>query len=145
MTSRPAVHRTQISGRLSKSMDKVVLITGAGTGFGRATAELLARHRYTVFAAMRDSNGRNSRHREDLESLASKENIPIQVVEMDVSKDDSVSTAIEQILEHAKRIDVVINNAGVAALGITEAYTPKKIQNLFEVNFFGVARVNRAV
>lgn len=133
------------SATLSRSMNKVVLITGTSTGFGRATAELLGRHGYTVFATMRDPMGRNAKHREALESLASKEKLPIQVVEMDVSDDASVSIAMEQIIERAGRIDVVINNAGVAALGITEAYTVKKIQQLFEVNFFGAARVNRAV
>jgi NAD(P)-dependent dehydrogenase (short-subunit alcohol dehydrogenase family) len=126
-------------------MNKVVLITGTSTGFGRATAERLARHHYTVFATMRDAGGRNAQHREALESLASHEKLPIEVVEMDVSDDASVSAATEQILDRAGRIDVVINNAGVAALGITEAYTLKNIQKLFEVNFFGVARVNRAV
>jgi NAD(P)-dependent dehydrogenase (short-subunit alcohol dehydrogenase family) len=94
---------------------------------------------------MRDSSRRNAGHREALELLAAKEKLPIQVVEMDVSNDGSVSAAIEQILQRAGRIDVVINNAGVAALGITEAYTIEKMQKLFEVNFFGVARVNRAV
>ena len=126
-------------------MDKVVLITGSSTGFGRATAEILGRHGYTVFATMRDPVGRNSKHREALESLASNENVPIHVVEMDVFNETSVSAATEQILKRAGRIDVVINNAGVAALGITEAYTLHEIKNLFEVNVFGVARVNRAV
>ncbi len=126
-------------------MKKVVLITGSSTGFGRATAELLARHGHTVFATMRDTANRNSRHREALESLAVQEKLPIHVVEMDVSADASVLAATEQILKRAGRIDVVINNAGVAALGITEAYTLEKIQKLFDVNFFGVVRVNRAV
>lgn len=126
-------------------MNKVVLITGSSTGFGRATAELLARHDYTVFATMRNSAGRNSKHRDALESLASQEKLPIQVVDMDVSNDSSVLAAAKEILERAGRIDVVINNAGVAALGITEAYTIEQMQKLFEVNFFGVARVNRAV
>jgi NAD(P)-dependent dehydrogenase (short-subunit alcohol dehydrogenase family) len=126
-------------------MNKVILITGSSTGFGRAAAELLGRRGYTVFATMRDIVGRNSKHREAFESLASQERVPIQVVEMDVSNDVSVSAGTEQILQRAGRIDVVINNAGVAALGITEAYTLQNIQKLFEVNFFGVARVNRAV
>lgn len=126
-------------------MNKVVLITGSSTGFGRATAELLARHGYTVFATMRNSAGRNSRHRDALESLASQEKLPIQVVDMDVSDDSSVSAATKEILERAGRVDVVINNAGVAALGITEAYTIEQMQKVFEVNFFGAARVNRAV
>jgi NAD(P)-dependent dehydrogenase (short-subunit alcohol dehydrogenase family) len=126
-------------------MDKVVLITGSSTGFGRAAAETMARRGYTVFATMRDCTGRNSRHCEALQSLAKREDLPLHVLEMDVSNDDSVPSAIEEALKSAGRIDVVLNNAGVAALGITEAYTIQKIQKLFDVNFFGVARVNRAV
>jgi NAD(P)-dependent dehydrogenase (short-subunit alcohol dehydrogenase family) len=126
-------------------MEKVVLITGSSTGFGRATAELLGRRGYTVFATMRDSSTRNAGHREALQLLAAEHKLPIQVVEMDVTDDSSVSAATQQIVDRAGRIDVVINNAGVAALGITEAYTLEKIQKLFEVNFFGVVRVNRAV
>src|SRR4051812_32420229 len=85
-------------------MNKVVLITGSSTGFGRATAEILGRHGYTVFATMRDPVGRNSKHREALESLASNENVPIHVVEMDVFNETSVSAATEQILKRAGRI-----------------------------------------
>jgi NAD(P)-dependent dehydrogenase (short-subunit alcohol dehydrogenase family) len=126
-------------------MNKVVLITGSSTGFGRATAEALSRRGYIVFATMRESSGRNAGHREALESLAVKENVALHVVEMDVSNDDSVLAGTKEILNRAGRIDVVINNAGVAALGITEAYTVEKMKKLFEINFFGVARVNRAV
>jgi NAD(P)-dependent dehydrogenase (short-subunit alcohol dehydrogenase family) len=126
-------------------MDKVVLITGSSTGFGRATAELLGRHGYSVFATMRDIRGKNAGHRESFESMAKKEKLSIQVVEIDVTNDASVSAGTEEILRRAGRIDILINNAGVAALGITEAYTLEQIQRLFDVNFFGVARVNRAV
>jgi NAD(P)-dependent dehydrogenase (short-subunit alcohol dehydrogenase family) len=126
-------------------MDKVVLVTGSSTGFGRASVEILGRRGYTVFATMRNSLGRNAGHREALERLAAQEKLPLHVVEMDVTSDASVSAATDQILERAGRIDTVINNAGVAALGITEAYTIDKMRQLFEVNFFGVARVNRAV
>lgn len=126
-------------------MDKVVLITGSSTGFGRATAEALARRGYTVFATMRDCAGRNASHCQALESLAKQQNLPLYVVEMDVTNDDSVAAATHKIFKHAGRIDTVINNAGVAALGITEAYTVQQMQRLFDVNFFGAARVNRAV
>ncbi|MBV8829969.1 MAG: SDR family NAD(P)-dependent oxidoreductase [Acidobacteriaceae bacterium] len=61
-------------------MNKVVLITGSSTGFGRATAELLGRHGYTVFASMRDCASKKAKHREALETLAAKEKISIQVV-----------------------------------------------------------------
>jgi len=126
-------------------MSRVVLITGCSTGFGRATAEAMARRGYSVFATMRDTAGRNASHREALESLAKRENLPLRVLEMDVASDESVSSSTQEALNSAGRIDVVVNNAGVATLGITEAYTIATIQRLFEVNVFGAARVNRAV
>jgi NAD(P)-dependent dehydrogenase (short-subunit alcohol dehydrogenase family) len=126
-------------------MNTVVLITGASTGFGRAAAETLARRGYTVFAALRHCSGRNSSHCAALQSLASREQLPLHTLDMDVTLDDSVRQAVEQALGRAGRIDVVINNAGIAALGVTEAYTIEQFQQVFDVNLFGVARVNRAV
>ena len=66
---------------------------------------------------------------------------------MDVTNDASVNHAVQQTLDRAGRIDVVINNAGIAAQGITEAYTVEQFQQLLllDVNLLGVARVNRAV
>ena len=120
-------------------MKEVVLITGASTGFGRVTAELLARRGYRVFATMRDTAGRNSGAREDLESLGS------DVLELDVTDDLSVARAVSEALSRAGQIDVVINNAGFGNLGVTEAYTVDQFKQLFETNVFGVVRVNRAV
>ena len=105
----------------------------------------MARRGYSVFATMRDSAGRNTSHREALESLAKRENLALRVLEMDVASDESVLSATQEALKSAGRIDVVVNNAGVAMLGITEAYSIAKMQRLFEVNVFGAARVNRAV
>ncbi len=126
-------------------MNTVVLITGASTGFGRAAAETLARRGYIVFASMRDSLGRNRSNRETLHSLASRERSALQVLDLDVTQDSSVNQAVQQVLERAGRIDVVINNAGIGALGVTEAYTMEQFQELFDVNLFGAVRVNRAV
>ncbi|HEY6987246.1 MAG TPA: SDR family oxidoreductase [Bryobacteraceae bacterium] len=126
-------------------MKKTVLITGCSTGFGRTSAETMARRGYRVFATMRDSTGRNRSHRDALESLAKQENLPLRVLEMDVTNDESVTSAVRDALNSAEHIDVVVNNAGIAQLGITEAYTIPKMQRLFEVNVFGAARVNRAV
>jgi NAD(P)-dependent dehydrogenase (short-subunit alcohol dehydrogenase family) len=125
--------------------DTVVLITGASTGFGRAASETLARRGYAVFATMRDTSGRNASSSESLQSLAKEEGLRLEVLDMDVTQDASVNHAVEQTLDRAGRIDVAINNAGIGALGLTEAYTVEQIQQVFDVNLFGAVRVNRAV
>jgi NAD(P)-dependent dehydrogenase (short-subunit alcohol dehydrogenase family) len=126
-------------------MSKVVLITGASTGFGRDGAERLARRGHQVFATMRDSRGRNAEHRAALEQVAADEGLALTVLDLDVTKDGSVRDAVKEALDRAGRLDVVINNAGFAALGVTEAFTTEQFEQVFSVNFSGVVRVNRAV
>jgi NAD(P)-dependent dehydrogenase (short-subunit alcohol dehydrogenase family) len=126
-------------------MPKRVLITGTSTGFGRDTAERLARRGDHVFATMRDLAGRNAAHCKALESLASEEGLRLRVLELDVTDQNSVDSAIAAALEEAGDLDVVINNAGIAAIGVTEAFTPDQFEQIFAVNVHGVVRVNRAV
>ena len=120
-------------------MSKVILITGASTGFGRDTAETLARAGHAVFASMRDIEGKNREHANALAMQG------VQVVELDVSQDDSVDSAVSAVLAKAGRIDVLINNAGVASAGVTEAFTPDQAKVVFNTNVVGVLRTNRAV
>jgi NAD(P)-dependent dehydrogenase (short-subunit alcohol dehydrogenase family) len=126
-------------------MRKVVIITGAGTGFGRFSAEFLARKGYNVFATMRESAGRNAAPGEALRSLAKREELALSVLDMDVTKEHSVQAAVQAVLGNAGRIDVVLNNAGLANLGVTEAFAAEQFQKVFDTNFFGAVRVNRAV
>lgn len=126
-------------------MDEVILITGTSTGFGRTAAETFAQRGYRVFATMRDSSGRNAATADALRSLANAKGWNLDVLEMDVTNDASVNQAVQQALNRAGRIDVVINNAGIAAQGITEAYTVGQFEQVLDVNLFGVVRVNRAV
>lgn len=123
----------------------VVLVTGSSTGFGRLVSITLARQGYTVFASMRDIAGRNEDHAAELRELGRKENLQLRVVELDVTDDRSVDQAIKSIVHDAGRIDVVVNNAGVAFFGLTEAFPVEQAKQIFETNFFGVLRVNRAV
>ena len=78
-------------------------------------------------------------------SLAKREGWNLDVLDMDVTDDASVRQAVQQALDRAGRIDVLINNAGIGAQGITEAYTVEQFQQVFDVNLLGVVRVNRAV
>jgi NAD(P)-dependent dehydrogenase (short-subunit alcohol dehydrogenase family) len=123
----------------------VVLVTGSSTGFGRLTSVALARRGYQVIASMRDVTGRNRQRAADLEELGQKENLRLGVVELDVTDDRSVNRAVDRIVRNAGRIDVVVNNAGICSWALTETLTVEQTKQLFETNFFGVLRVNRAV
>src|SRR5687767_2468477 len=125
-------------------MNSVILITGASTGFGREAAERLARRGHRVFATMRQIQGRNAENRHALEQLAAGENLDLEVLELDVTDEGSVQSAVAQALDRAGRLDVVINNAGFGGVGVTEAYTTEQYQQVFDVNVYGVVRVNRA-
>jgi NAD(P)-dependent dehydrogenase (short-subunit alcohol dehydrogenase family) len=94
---------------------------------------------------MRDPTGRNNPYREALQSQAAREGWKLHILELDVSSETSVNRAVEQGLAIAGRIDVVINNAGFGALGLTEAFTVEQFQRVFDVNLYGAVRVNRAV
>ena len=120
-------------------MSKTILITGASTGFGRDTAETLARAGHTVFASMRDPRAKNREHAEALRKLG------INVVELDVSSDASVDGAVQEVLARVPGIDVLINNAGVASAGITEAFTPDQAKIVLNTNVVGLLRTIRAV
>src|SRR5687767_12426327 len=126
-------------------MSSVVLITGASTGFGRLAAEKLAKRGHTVFATMRDLAGRNAANRDELVSFADSTKLQLHVLELEVTDGGSDESAVQSVLEQAARIDVVINNARFAAIGVTEAYTIEQFQTLFDTNVYGPLRMNRAV
>src|SRR5271168_4330967 len=102
---------------------KVVLITGASTGFGRLFAETLARKGHTVFASMRNVAGKNAKNAAEIKALAEKEKLAIHVVELDVTDEASVNAAVETVVKQAGRIDVAVNNAGYPIFGLQEAAT----------------------
>jgi len=108
---------------------QTVLITGASSGMGRATARYLASRGYLVYAA--------SRTPDKLENL-SPHIIPL---EMDITDPQSVKYAIEQI----ERIDILVNNAGYGLLATVEEVTEEQMIAQFDVNVFGVLRVCKAV
>lgn len=125
-------------------MAQTILVTGSTSGFGRLMVETLARQGYIVFAGMREVAGKNTPAAEVLRRLAEREQLPLHVVELDVTDDTSVREAIEAIIETTGRIDVVVNNAGVSYSGPLEAFTLEQVRQQFETNVFSVLRVNRA-
>ncbi|MBZ0287010.1 MAG: SDR family NAD(P)-dependent oxidoreductase [Anaerolineae bacterium] len=110
---------------------RVILITGASTGIGLATAELLAARGYAVFGT--------SRHPEKYPA----QNFPL--VQLDVRADDSVNACVDAVITRAGRIDVLINNAGVSLSGALEEASIDEARQLFETNFFGMMRMVKAV
>ena len=127
------------------SKQQVVLVTGASTGFGRLTVETLASKGHRVFASMRDPEGRNASAAGDLIGLAKSRKLDIHIVSLDVTDESSVESAIKQVISAAGRIDVLVNNAGIAWSGITETFTDEQVRQMFDTNYFGVSRMNRAV
>lgn len=124
---------------------RVVLVTGASSGFGRLMVEALARRGHHVFAALRDLGGRNAQAAAELATLASTEALDLQVVELDVTDQSSADRAIEVVMASKGRIDVVVNNAGMIFPGPVEAFTAEEAHRQFDVNVLGALRVNRAV
>ncbi|MFI0429318.1 SDR family oxidoreductase [Mariniflexile sp. HMF6888] len=123
---------------------KKAIITGSSSGFGYLTVLTLARNGYKVWATMRDSNGKNSSKKDELEAFAAKENLSITVAELDITSDASVKILTEQIIKEDGSLDILVNNAGVMYVGITEAYSLEQVQEQFDTNFFGAIRTSKA-
>lgn len=121
-------------------MSKTIFITGTSTGFGKLTAITLANAGHSVIAGMRSVNGKNAAVARELNGISN-----IEVVEIDITSDDSVKQAFEQVLSKYGKIDVLVNNAAVSGFGLLEGYTLEQVRNMFEVNVYGVLRTYQAV
>lgn len=120
---------------------KSIVITGSSSGFGQKSVKDFADKGYQVFATMRDPEGKNAIVKTELEAYSDS----IHVVDMDVTNDNSVKTAIASILDKAGKIDVLLNNAGVMYLGITEAFSIDQAREQMETNYYGAMRTILAV
>jgi NAD(P)-dependent dehydrogenase (short-subunit alcohol dehydrogenase family) len=117
---------------MKSQRNKVALVTGASSGIGQATAELLAKAGYTVYGTSRrggDANGRL-----------------FEMLPLDVTNDESVDAAVQQLMQREGRVDLLVNNAGfgVAPAGAEES-SIEQAQSIFDTNFFGIVRMTRAV
>ena len=124
---------------------KVVLVTGASSGFGRLIAETLARKNFEVFATMRSVKGRNAAVSRELLELAQRESLALRVLQLDVTEQGSVEEALGAVASNCGGIDVLVNNAGFGITDLAETVPLAQAQRQFDVNFFGIVRMNRAV
>jgi NAD(P)-dependent dehydrogenase (short-subunit alcohol dehydrogenase family) len=123
----------------------VILVTGASSGFGRLTAEALARAGHTVYASMRDVAGRNARNAAEMAETSARDGVDLRAIELDVQSEPSANAAVEKIVAESGRIDVIVHNAGHMMFGPAESFTPEQFAQQYDVNVLGTQRVNRAV
>jgi len=112
-------------------MSKVVLITGGSSGIGKSIGEFLTDKGYTVYGTSRTPNNYS--------------NSAFPIIALDVTKSETISSAIESVIKAETRIDVLINNAGVGITGPIEEIPEAEIKANFETNFFGPIKVIKAV
>lgn len=120
-------------------MAKKILITGASGGFGKLTVLTLLQKGHQVAASMRDIHGKNKNVADELRKAGAK------IIEIDVTDDTSVNNGVQKAITDLDGLDVLINNAGLGVLGMQEFFTPADFQKVFDINVFGVQRMNRAV
>lgn len=113
---------------------KVVLVTGASAGIGKATVELLLREGFIVYGA-----ARRVEQMRDIESKGAR------IIAMDVTDDVSMINGVNQIMKEQGRIDVLFNNAGYGSYGTVEDVPLEEARRQFEVNLFGLSRLTQLV
>ncbi len=133
-------HNYSLNKKQKKNIKKV-LITGCSTGFGFDSAKYLAEKGHHVFASMRNIEGKNSEAASELRNYANSNNLNIEVVELDVTFDESVNAAASNI----PVMDVLINNAGNGFGGPIEAFSSDQALAQLDLNIVGTLRVAKAV
>lgn len=119
-------------------MNKTVLITGATSGMGKATALLLSKHGYTVYAGVRSSS-------QELMKEAEEIGVSINTVMLDVQDTASIQEAVQHVMAKEGRIDALVNNAGFGLLSTLEEGTDEEMFKQFDVNVFGLIKMTREV
>jgi NAD(P)-dependent dehydrogenase (short-subunit alcohol dehydrogenase family) len=122
------------------SHQKVAVITGSSSGIGLQTSLMLARNGFITYATMRTPERGTV-----IKTTIEKENLPIKVVQLDVTDDDSVKGAIRTVESDTGRIDVLVNNSGYALGGALEDLSIEEIKAQYETNLLGLIRVTQSV
>jgi len=130
----------QSANRTLEDNAKSVVITGASSGFGEGAVKSFADKGYRVWGTMRDAEGRNAGKKTALEAYSAR----VSVIDMDVTEDGSVAAGFARILNDGP-VDVLINNAGIMFLGITEAFSVAQAHEQMNANYYGAIRTMQAV
>jgi NAD(P)-dependent dehydrogenase (short-subunit alcohol dehydrogenase family) len=112
------------------------IVTGTSTGIGFETSLLLARNGFYTFATIRDTSKSTK-----IEKIANDENLPLEVLTLNVDDSNSVKETIQKILTKRKQIDILVNNAGYGLFGALEDISMEQIKQQFETNLFGAIRM----
>lgn len=115
-------------------MKKTVLITGASSGIGKATTEKLLDDGYTVYASARSTD--------KLKYLKAR---GAEILELDVTQDESMKSGVDRIKSEGGRLDILINNAGYGSYGALEDVPMEEARHQFEINVFGLGRLTQLV
>lgn len=114
--------------------DKVAVVTGANRGIGYAITRTFASQGATVFACMRETTPGTLAN---LRSLESEHGVTVHPVRLDLADESSIKDAIKEIVAGSRRIDVLVNNAGVASGSLFQMTPVSEVRRVFDVNFFG--------
>jgi len=126
--------------RRMEKQENTAVVTGSSTGIGFETSLLLARSGFYTYATMRDTN-----KRQIIEKIANKENLPLEVLCLNVDNCQSVKKTIQKILDKSKQIDILVNNAGYGLFGALEDISIGAIKKQFETNLFGAVRTIKEI
>ena len=137
-----AVHALLISMSSSPNNQRalVAVVTGSSGGIGLSTSLALARNGYMTYATIR-----NLAKRDSIQSIIDKQRLPIRIVQLDVTDENSIKSAIQSILSETGRIDLLVNNAGYGLTGAFEDIGIDEIKAEYETNLYGVIRVTQQV
>ncbi len=119
---------------------QIALITGSSSGIGFETSLLLARSGFHTYATMR-----NLGKSKEILDITKKENLPLRVLPLDVTDEESTRKAIDMVMHEQNRIDILVNNAGYSLVGALEQLSMDEIKEEFETNFFGIIKLIRKV
>lgn len=120
----------------------VCLLTGCSSGFGRLTALELARRGHVVWASMRNLSTQNKSASDELLDIARRENLQLQTIELDVRNHAQQDLVFDEIVRESRRLDVLINNAGIIVCTPADCVTQKILDMQFQTNFYGPARLS---